>query len=150
MILGDFNARSYSWWSEDILSVEGNHIDSLTSMFGLHQVISGPTHILSQSSSCIDLIFTDQPHLVTDCGIHASLHPDCHHQITYYKLNIKITYPPPYKCLVWDYKKGNSVCIKKALRTVFLTAYLAVPQPTLGHFQGESLTNPMLINAFFH
>ena len=70
MILGDFNARSYSWWSEDILSVEGNHIDSLTSMFGLHQVISGPTHILSQSSSCIDLIFTDQPHLVTEYGIH--------------------------------------------------------------------------------
>ena len=35
MILGDFNARSYSWWSED-MSVEGNHIDSVTSMFGLH------------------------------------------------------------------------------------------------------------------
>ena len=78
MILGDFNARSYSWWSEDILSVEGNHIDSLTSMFGLHQVISGPTHILFQSSSCIDLIFTDQPHLVTNCGIHILLHPTCH------------------------------------------------------------------------
>ena len=46
MILGDFNARSYSWWSEDILPVEGNHIDSLTSMFGLHQVILGPPHIL--------------------------------------------------------------------------------------------------------
>ena len=62
MILGDFNARSYSWRSEDILSVEGNHI--ITSMFGLHQVISGPTHILSKSSSCIDQIFTDQTHLV--------------------------------------------------------------------------------------
>ena len=47
MILGNFNARSYSYWQEDILSIEGNHIDSLKSMFGLHQVISGPTHILS-------------------------------------------------------------------------------------------------------
>ena len=28
MILGDFNARSYSWWQEDKLSVEKNHIDS--------------------------------------------------------------------------------------------------------------------------
>ena len=74
---------------------------------------SGPTHILSQSSSCIDLIFTDQPHLVIDCGIHASLHPSCHHQITYCKLNLKITYPSPYKCLIWDYKKANSFCIKK-------------------------------------
>ena len=47
MILGDFNARSHWWRSKDILSVEENHIDTLTSMFGLHQVISGPTHILS-------------------------------------------------------------------------------------------------------
>ena len=95
MILGDINARTYSWWPEDILSVEGNHTDSLTSMFGLHQVISGPIHILSQSSSCIDLRFTDQPHLVSNCSIHASLHPNCHHQITYCKLNLKMTYLPP-------------------------------------------------------
>ena len=86
-------------------------------MFGLHQLISGPTHILFQSSSCIDLTFTDQPHLVTNCGIHASLHLNCHYQITYCKLNLKIN-PPPYKCLVWDYKKANSVCIKEPLRTV--------------------------------
>ena len=118
MILGDFNARSYSWWQEDILPVEGNHIDRLTSTFGLHQVISGPTHILSQSLFCIDLIFTDQPHSVTDCGIHASLHPNCHHQITYCKLNLEINYPPSYKRLVWDYKNANSVCIKEVLRTV--------------------------------
>ena len=67
-------------------------------------VISGPAHILSQSSSCIDLTFTDQPHLVTDCGTYVSLNLNCHHQITYCKLNLKINYPPPYKRLVWDYK----------------------------------------------
>ena len=27
--------------------------------------------------------------------------------------------------------------------------YLAVPQPNLGRFRGDSLTNPMLITAFF-
>ena len=91
MILGNFNARSYSLWSEDILPVEGNHTDSLTAVFVCHQVIFGPMHILSQSSSYFDLQFTDQPHLVTNCGIHASLHPNCHHQITNCKLNLKIT-----------------------------------------------------------
>ena len=30
----------------------------------------------------------------------------------------------------------------------FSTAILAAPQPTLGHSQGDSLTNPMLITAF--
>ena len=122
MILDDFNARSYSWWQVNILSIDKNHTDSLTHMFGLHQVISGPTHILSQSSPCIDLIFIDQPHLVTDCGIPASLHPNCHHKITYCKLNLKINYPPPCKHLVWDYKKANIVCIKEALWTVNLDA----------------------------
>ena len=85
------------------LSVEGNHIDSLTSICGLHQVISGPTHMLCQSSSDIDRAFTDKPHLVTNHGIHASLHHNCHHQIIYCKLNLKITYIPPYNSLVWDY-----------------------------------------------
>ena len=30
----------------------------------------------------------------------------------------------------------------------FFNCYLAAPRPTLGHYQGESLTNPMLITAF--
>ena len=32
----------------------------------------------------------------------------------------------------------------------FFNCYLAVPQPTLGHSQGDSLTNLMLITAFVH
>ena len=28
--------------------------------------------------------------------------------------------------------------------------YWAAPWPTLGHFQGDSLTNPMLITAYFN
>ena len=32
----------------------------------------------------------------------------------------------------------------------FFNCYLAVPQPTLSHSQGDSLTNPMLITAFVH
>ena len=31
---------------------------------------------------------------------------------------------------------------------IFFYCYLAVPLPTLGHSQGNSLTNPMLITAF--
>ena len=32
----------------------------------------------------------------------------------------------------------------------FFNCYLAVPQPTLGHSQGDGLTNPMLIIAYIH
>ena len=32
-MLGDFNARSKSWWAEDITSHEGTHTQFLTTMY---------------------------------------------------------------------------------------------------------------------
>ena len=78
VVLVDLNARSPAWWSEDITALHGTQIDSLTTTHGFKQIISDRTHILPQSSSCIDLIFTDQPNYVIDCGTHPSLHPNCH------------------------------------------------------------------------
>ena len=118
VILGDFNARSKSWYSDDITTYEGSKIDSLTKTHGLHQLISQPTHLLPTSSTCIDLIFTDQPNLVVNSGAHPSLHKNCHHQITFCKLILKIEYAPPYERLVWDYKKADTNSIRRALKQV--------------------------------
>ena len=60
VILGDFNARSSTWWSNDITNINGTLIDSLTTTHGFKQLISDATHILPQLTFCIDLIFTDQ------------------------------------------------------------------------------------------
>ena len=115
LVTGDFNARNSSWWKNNCVTREGNKIKSLTCSYGLSQLISDSTHILQNSSSCINLIFTNQPNLVTDCGLHLSLHPNCHHQIVFSKLNLKIKYPPLYKRLVWDYKNADSQSINKAI-----------------------------------
>ena len=32
IILGDFNARSLSWWKEDKRTTEGTHLEALTSL----------------------------------------------------------------------------------------------------------------------
>ena len=106
IILGDFNARSSVWWTKDITTT-GTQLESLTSSCRFHQLISQPTHLLPQSSSCINLIFTDQLNLIVDSGVHPSLHSDCNHQIIHCKLNLNIEYPPPYEHLVWDYNKAN-------------------------------------------
>ena len=79
MIMNDFNARSSNWCKYDMSNNEGVQVDFVTSTHGLEQLIYETTHILSNSSSCIDLIFTNQPNLVVDCGTHPSLHPNCHH-----------------------------------------------------------------------
>ena len=76
--------------------MKGARLDSLVSTHGFHQLISEPTHILRNLLSCIDLIFTDQPSLVVDSGVHPKLNGNCHYQISYCKLNLKIVYLPPY------------------------------------------------------
>ena len=81
--------------------------------------MQSPLHMVySNSSSCIDLIFTDQPSLVADCGTHPSLHPNCHHQTKYCKLDLKIVYPPPYQRRVWNFKRANIDSIRKAVKMV--------------------------------
>ena len=113
-----FNARSSSWWKNDKTTVEGARLEALTSSHGFHQLISEPTHLLPTSTSCTDLIFTDQSNLVADSGTHSTLNPKCHHQITYCKLNLNIKYPPPYQRLVWDYKRANVESIKMSIELV--------------------------------
>ena len=80
------------WFCQDKSTFEGNVIDSITSQFGLYQVIKEPTHILD-TSSCIDLIFTSLPNLITDSDVHSSLYPNSHYQIVYAKFNLKNCIP---------------------------------------------------------
>ena len=115
IILGDFNAKLSSWNVNDPDTFEGKKIDELTSSYGLSQVISEPTHILPNSSSCIDLIFCNQPNLIIDSGVHSSLHENCHHQIIFAKINFNIHVPPPYERHIWHYTRGNVDLIKSAI-----------------------------------
>ena len=89
VILGDFNAKSSNWYKHDKTTYEGSKIEAITSQFGLKQLIQEPTHISSNSSSCIDLVFTFQANLVMESGVHSSLHENCHHQLAYAKFNLK-------------------------------------------------------------
>ena len=113
--LGDFNVRSSSWWWNDITDPNGVLNDSLTTTHGFKRLISDATHILPQSLSGIDLIFTDQPNYVLDCGTYPSLNQNCHHQITFCNLNLNVEYPPPYQHLLWNFKKSNNGPIKRAI-----------------------------------
>ena len=81
-------------------------------------MIADPAHLLPNSSSCIDLIFTDQPNVASDSGVHPHLHSNGHYQITYCKFNLIINYPVPYSWQVWDHKKADTTLIKKAVSQV--------------------------------
>ena len=92
-IIGDFNAKPNKWSEGYRSTIEGSKIDFLISRFGLSQIINEPTHILENLSSCIDLIFTIQPNMVLESGVHHSLHQNCHQQIIFAKFNLKSILP---------------------------------------------------------
>ena len=50
-------------------------------------------------------------------GVHLSLHSNCHHQIIYGKLDLKIFYPPQYKRHIWHYKHTNADIILEAIES---------------------------------
>ena len=60
ILISDFNATCATWYSKDNSTTEGLKQRLLTSQFGLNQIINEPTHIMKNSSTCIDLLFTSQ------------------------------------------------------------------------------------------
>ena len=76
--------------------------------------------------------------------IHHSLYINCYHQITYCNINLMIVYPPPYECLVRDYKRANESVINAALNKVdweFLFSNKSVNQQVI-------IFNRTLMNVF--
>ena len=58
--------------ANDTTTPEGPQLGSTTSLNGTKKLISEPAHIFQQSSSCIYLIFTNQPNIVMDSGVDSS------------------------------------------------------------------------------
>ena len=87
--------KSSLWYNNDITTYEGSKIDGATSQFRLQQIIKEPTHIIGDSSSCIDLIFTTQPNLVMESGVHSNEFPwdNCFANIS---VNVQVNYLPKY------------------------------------------------------
>ena len=79
-------------------------------MHGLHQLMSNPTHISLNSLSCID-----QTNLAVNCGVQPSLHPNCHHQIIYCKLNLMSEYTHQSERLFRKSEHVNKNRITRAL-----------------------------------
>ena len=46
----DLNAKSRNWYSQAKTNFEGKTIESITSQFGLYQLINEPIHLLENSS----------------------------------------------------------------------------------------------------
>ena len=96
------------WWKKNDITREGTQSEALVHSCGMNKLISDPAHIFQNSSSCINLIFLNQPNLVmtVTCILrYVLIVIIC---ILISKLNLNVEYPPIYKRLVWDYKNVDS------------------------------------------
>ena len=95
VLLVDFNAKLNAWLVNHTNIWEGKldlNLENSTSMYGMKQLISSPTHFYNIkliSWNCIDLIFVSQQNVVIKSGIHPSLHQNCHHQVIFWKLSTR-------------------------------------------------------------
>ena len=62
-----------------------------------------------KSSTCIDLIFTKSPNLISNTGVELSLFDKSHYSLLYGVIDFKVRLPPPYLREVWDYKNTSAV-----------------------------------------
>ena len=124
---GDFNAHAQFWWPDGDTNIEGMEIENLFTSLGLSQIISEPTNFKpNKKPTCIDLIATDQPNIILDCGTRASLDTYCHHQIIYCKINFRIPPPPPFKRRIWHFNRANTAAIKRSMNSFPLFQHLKI------------------------
>ena len=124
--------HTHSLWPDGDTTLEGTKLEDLFTSLGQFQLISEPTNFEPHKNpSCIDLIITDQPNLILDCGTRTSLDPYCHHQIIYGKINFRIPPPPPFERKIWHFNRANLAAIKKSM----------ISFPWLQHFGVNPDTN---------
>ena len=117
-VIGDLNAKNTVWWG-DITDYSGESISNITELHGLRQIINQPTHFYpGKNPSCIDLIFCSHPNLISESGVLPSLLSQCHHDITFAKIDFNVKLLPPYKRILWDYENADTRSIRHSLSSV--------------------------------
>ena len=116
--IGNFNARNSEWWNGDSNNLHDTELAELAAQYSLTQMIDGSSHILPNSASCIDLIFTTETNFVTDSGVLPSLFPRCHHQLIFAKVSFTTFFPSSYEQRIWDFSRANINAIRQAVSSV--------------------------------
>ena len=99
LITGNFNCINSNWYLGDPVTSKRARLEAFTSF---------------QISACIDVVFTNQRHLVIESDVHSSLRSTCHHEIVFVKLSQKVEYPP-YERVFWDCSRADNASVNQAM-----------------------------------
>ena len=122
-ILGDFNDKCISWNDDLATSELGKKLYDLAQINTFTQLIKEPTRYVGDTTTLLDLIFTDSPHLCYHSGV-SSLLANLDHCTIHCSLNISTYKNKAFKRTVWDYKATNINEINESLNSApWDTAY---------------------------
>jgi hypothetical protein len=107
IFLGDMNARNKQFWEGDLTNTEGRAIKAFFDSHNFDQLIHEPTRILGDAKSCIDLIFTNNPSIVSSVGTRPKIYTTCDHKPIYATLKSTFSKPHSYTRYVWNYQRDD-------------------------------------------
>ena len=116
LITSDFNCRNSNWFLGDPATPQGALVESLTSFYELKQLIKTLTHLLRNSDTCIDLVFTKEPH---ESHVHIAPGSTCHHQVVVVvaKMNLKSTLFT-YERVLLNNNKAENISINRSINWI--------------------------------
>ena len=53
--------------------------------------------------------------MAVNSGVHFSLHANCHHQIAFAKIDLKIYYPPQHEREIWYNQEADAILVRWAI-----------------------------------
>ena len=72
-VTGGFNAHCSRWWKNDITNFQGQEFHSFTLSAGYNQNIDKYLDVMSNSMSCVDLIFYTNQSVVSNLRVDVSV-----------------------------------------------------------------------------
>ncbi len=77
---GYMNTRNTTFWEEDITNTEGRYLKAYFDSQSFLQLVHEATRIQGDSISCIDLIFTNNPSLLSNVRTQPKIYETCDHK----------------------------------------------------------------------
>lgn len=115
-VVGDFNAKSSTWWSGQSSNDSGTALSALMVDYGLVQLVEGPTRSSTESSaSQLDLMFANDLSVVESCSV---LPPVADHCPTILQFRVNFIIRSRQCRKLWDYKNADFAGLNNFLTSV--------------------------------
>ncbi len=134
VLVGDFNATSSSWCTEDSTSVSGRLLDQYFLGLGLHQCVASRTHLDPSGclTSLLDLVLVSHAQMVTSVDTLPPLANSDHLSVlTTFNLAFRRTSSTGTR-QVWCYSKGDFKTLNSVLQTVDWSPIMTAPDVDSG------------------